>query len=439
MRTRVAARWHGRLREIKALAAAESWGRLLYAASGISSEERRISQALVACRRASGPAAHAALKRVVAPYFGGAKSDFCRTHKIGWGRYYSEFDLQSPELTSSLVLKAPGPNGEKGVLYIAFEYNLMRMIAHTLDATRLLQDYLVICASSWSPTDFAMMATFAGLSDDPLFVGISNEADIAAYEVASPVVRPLPILASDWIDPRFYSPKPAADRTVDFLMVANFSRFKRHWLLFEALAAMSPTIRVAILGMATPDRTADTLRAEARAFGVKQDLDIRTNISIEEVAAYQANSRVSLLLSRREGSCVATAESLFADSPVAMMRDAHIGSKAYINEKTGALLDYKDLPQQLESLLERSAGFRAREWAEANISAHKSSERLNRLFKDHASRTGLPWTQDLAPMCWRYVPTYLREEDRARLRPAVDELAQRHGVKLKEFIYRPTN
>lgn len=423
---------------MKALAAAESWGRLLYAASGLSSEERRVAQALVACRRVSGPAARAALRRIVAPYFGGAKADFCRSRRIGWARYYSDFDLQSPELTSSLMLKAPGPNGEKGVLYIAFEYNLMRLIAHS-DARRVLQDYLVICASSWSPTDFAMMANFAGLSDDPLFVGISNDADLAAYDIASPVVRALPMLASDWIDSRFYTPKPHSERTVDFLMVANFSRFKRHWLLFKALARMSPSIRVAILGMATPDRTADTLRDEARAFGVTQDLEIRTNVSIEEVATYQANARVSLLLSRREGSCVATAESLFADSPVAMMRDAHIGSKSYINADTGALLDYRNLPQQLEELLERSGDFRAREWADANISASTSSVRLNQILKDHAAKTGKPWTQDLAPMCWRYVPTYLRPEDRARLRPAVDHLAQQRGLKLKEFIYRRTD
>ncbi len=397
-----------------------------------------MAQALVACRRASGPAAQAALRRLVAPYFGGVKADFCRSRQIGWARYYSDFDLQSPELTSSLVLKAPGQNGEKGVLYVAFEYNLMRLIAHS-DARRVLQDYLVICASSWSPTDFAMMASFGGLSDDPLFVGISNAADVEAYNIASPVVRPLPLLASDWIDPRFYTPKPHSDRTVDYLMVANFSRFKRHWLLFNALPRMSPNVRVAILGMATPDRTADTLREEARAFGVRQDLEIRTNISIEEVAEYQANSRVSLLLSRREGSCVATAESLFADSPVAMMRDAHIGSKSYINANTGTLLAYRDLPQQLEELLERSGSFRAREWADASISAHTSSAKLNQIFKDHAARTGRPWTRDLAPMCWRYVPTYLRPEDRARLRPAVDDLAQRHGVRLKEFIYRPTD
>ncbi|MEW5917567.1 MAG: hypothetical protein AB1762_14265, partial [Gemmatimonadota bacterium] len=108
MRTRMAARWHGRLREYPAIAAAESWGRLLYAASGLSSEQRRVEQALIACRRATSPAAQATLKRFIAPYFGGSKRDFCRDNKIGWQRYYRDFDLASPELTSSLLLKAPG-------------------------------------------------------------------------------------------------------------------------------------------------------------------------------------------------------------------------------------------------------------------------------------------------------------------------------------------
>lgn len=397
-----------------------------------------MEQALVACRRASGAAARAKLAQIVAPYFGGAKTDFCRSRKLGWARYYSDFDLDSPDLATSLVLKAPGQNGEKGVLYTAFEYNLMRLLAHS-DARRVLSEYLVIGASSWSPTDYAVMASFAGLSEDPLFLGISNMSDVEAYRIAAPAVRALPIMASDWIDPSSYAPKPHSQRDVDFLMVANFSRFKRHWLLFRALRRMSPRIRVAILGMATPERSADVLRAEARAFGVRQDLEIRTNLSIDDVAAYQSNARVSLLLSRREGSCVATAESLFADSPVGMMRDAHIGSKAYINQATGLLLDYRDLPKQLEAFLERSGTFGARVWADANITAHRSSVRLNQIFKDHATATGRPWTRDLAPMCWRYVPTYLAADDRRRLQPAIDELATKHGVRLKTFTYRPTD
>jgi glycosyltransferase involved in cell wall biosynthesis len=313
----------------------------------------------------------------------------------------------------------------------------MRLLAHC-DMRRFLQSYNVICASSWSPTDYAMMASFGGLNEDPLFVGISNASDLSTYGLAAPTVRPLDQLASDWIDARYYKPKPHSQREIDILMVANFSRFKRHWLLFQALPRMSRNVRVVILGMATPDRSADVLRAEARAFGVRQELEIHTNLSIDEVATYQSNARVSLILSRREGSCVATAESLFAGSPVGMMRDAHIGSKSYINDATGMILDYATLPRQLETFIERSGDYRPREWADANITAQRSSARLNDIFKRFSEEKGRPWTVDIAPMCWRYVPSYLRPEDGARLQPAVDAIARDFGVKLKTFEYRRT-
>lgn len=419
------------------MVAAESWGRLLYASSRFVSEQRRVEQALVACRRAVSAGAQRRLAQLLAPYFSGSKTDYCRSHRIGWNRYYRQFGLQSPDLTASLLLKAPGPDGEKGVLYAPYEYNPMRIVAHT-DASRFLKDYVLVSASSWSPTDFALAGAFAGLSDDPLYLGISHFSDIAVYNIAAPAIEPLPILASDWIDPAGYAPRPHGQREIDFLMVANFSRFKRHWLLFQALRRMPPNLRVTLIGMAIPGRNADTLREEARAFGVRQDLEIRTNLSIEEVAACQCNARVSLIFSRREGSCVATAESLFADSPVGMMRDAHIGSSAYMNEATGVLLDYADLTQQLESLHERSASFAPRQWALANITAQRSSARLNQILKDRALATKRPWTEDIAPMHWRYVPSYLNPGDRARLQPAVEELATRYGVRLKVFEYRPS-
>jgi len=41
------------------------------------------------------------------------------------------------------------------------------------------------------------------------------------------------------------------------------------------------------------------------------------------------------VLSRREGSCVVVAESMFADTPVALLDNAVIGSRAFINDQTG--------------------------------------------------------------------------------------------------------
>jgi glycosyltransferase involved in cell wall biosynthesis len=340
--------------------------------------------------------------------------------------------LDDARLTSSLVLKEPLPDGEKGVLYVSFEYNWMRLLAH-VDVRRLLADYFVVGASSWSPTDYGVFLRFAGLSEDPLFIGISHDADMAAYRTFSPIVEPLPILASDWVDPDLYTPEPARDREIDILMVANFLRFKRHWLLFDALRRMRRDLRVMLIGIPQPGRTKQDLLEEARAFGARQDFEIATDIPIELVARHQCNAKISVILSRREGSCVAVAESLFADTPVAMSRQAHIGSRRYINARTGMLIDERHVANGLSELLERREEYRPREWAVENISARQTSVRLNDALRDYSRRTGRPWTTDITPMCWRHSPEYLRDADERRMQGAVDRLQRDHGIVFRKY------
>ena len=77
-----------------------------------------------------------------------------------------------------------------------------------------------------------------------------------------------------------------------------------------------------------------------------------------------------MLLSQREGSCVSTTECFFAGTPVAMMRDAHVGSRAYINERTGILLSRRGMARALGRFLDESERFSPREWAEANVFTH---------------------------------------------------------------------
>jgi hypothetical protein len=169
---------------------------------------------------------------------------------------------------------------------------------------------------------------------------------------------------------------------------------------------------------------------------VRQDLEFVTNVPIETVSALQCTARTAVLFSRREGSCVATAESLFAGSPVAMCRDAHVGSKAYINDQTGILVEERGMAAALSAFLERSAEYRPREWALANITCHHTSARLNAQLRDHYVSTGKPWTVDITPMCWRYVPAYVRSEDEPAMQPAIDRLRRDHGVVLKPFEYK---
>ena len=434
LKTRWRARLRGRLVEIRVISEVAGllmWLRYLMPRGSI---ESRLSALLLAFRRTRSPLMLDALQRSVHPWLVGRSASEIRTRRVGWSPY--EYVRADAELPTSLVLKEPRSGGEKGVLYVSFEYNWMRLLAHH-DAKRLLAEYFLVGASSWSPTDFAVFGNFAGLSDDPVFMGISNYADVPVYRAFRPVVEPVPILASDWINPAYYDPKPPAGRDIDILMVANWLTFKRHWLLFEALRKMRRTLRVVLVGMGTRLRTEQAVRAEARAFGAPQDIELVTNANIETVSAFQCSAKISVLFSRREGSCVATAESLFAGAPVAMCRKAHVGSKAYINDQTGVLLDERRIAHGLSAFLERRQEFRPREWAMANITCHQSSAKLNALLRDYSLRTGRPWTADITPLCWRYVPSYLDAPTELAMRPAVERLRAEHGITLKKFVYRP--
>src|SRR5262249_49772696 len=130
---------------------------------------------------------------------------------------------------------------------------------------------------------------------------------------------------------------------------------------------------------------------------------------------------------RREGSCVVVAESLFADTPVALLRGAEVGSRAFLNSATGRLLDDGNLGAQLTDFIATADRYTPRAWAEANISCHQSSAILNDAVKRHSIAAGGAWTRDLAPLCWRPDPCLVRDEDREALRPASKFFEARYG------------
>ena len=216
-------------------------------------------------------------------------------------------------LPTGLILKVPGPAGEKGVLFLAMEEDLSPLL-RSVRGTPFFIDYDVVALSSWSPPNvstLAILSDIAGMSSDPIYIGISNIEDTDIYNMLSPVVRPVPLMACDWLKPEEFKPLPRAQRDIDILMVANCAAYKRHWLLFDALRKMKRNLCVVLVGGELCGRNVAALKKEARIFGVKQDLIFTGPIPVEQVHEHQARARVSVILSQREGACVAVAESLF--------------------------------------------------------------------------------------------------------------------------------
>ncbi|RBP48112.1 hypothetical protein DES53_101912 [Roseimicrobium gellanilyticum] len=339
---------------------------------------------------------------------------------------YRSYLTQQSQLTRSIILKAPGDHGERGVLMVQFEYNWYRLLNGLNDLDALASQYDILWGTSWSPTDYLLLEAILSKTTGEIHVLPSHASEAAKLQAFHPRIQCPPVLsASDWVNPKFFTPKPHSERSTDILMVANWAPFKRHFELFSALRKMPADLRVTLIGQTEAGYTAEHIRKMMCLYRVPQQVTLLESLPIDEVTRHQCDSKVALLLSRREGSCVAAVEALFAGAALGMRDGAHVGSVQYIHEETGALLSGTQTATDLMALLENSAKLRPHEWAAKNISCHVSLGKLNGFLRDRSSARGLPWTVDLAPFHWRPYPTYSEPNAMERLQSAYDALHRR--------------
>jgi glycosyltransferase involved in cell wall biosynthesis len=363
--------------------------------------------------------------------------DRYRVLRIGWRKFGAEFDNgiareDATRIRTSVLLRAPSSH-DKGILYISFEYNWLKLVAaDRLKAT--MRHFYVVGASSWSPPDYACFSSISGASDDPFFVGISNSVDSAAYSVAAPQVLAVSQLAGDWVDPSEFRPLPYGQRDIDIIMISHWAAWKRHCILFDALSKLPRELNVVLIGRDVDGRTAETLFSEAAAFGVKQQISAFTNIDSSAVRRLLSRSKIAVALSAREGSCVAVAEALAADCPVVCLKNSRIGSLKYINLRTGRKVTRSGLVHAIWELLESREDLCPQQWYERNSGCWNSSARLNEELRQYADSRGRYPAESMVPLKWTYVPTYARKEDEEKLRGARDFLARECGVELADFV-----
>jgi glycosyltransferase involved in cell wall biosynthesis len=338
-------------------------------------------------------------------------------------------DASAGHITKAAVIKPYVSPHEKGVIFISFEDQWARLLCLSQDQLRgFAERYTLVVSPTWSPPHGLINFVLPAVFPAPIVSLISNERDLTIIPRLSPNYRVVPLYASSWVNPSYYEPLPRAARDIDLLMVANFGKYKRHHALFNALRQMPADLRVVLVGQPQSGRSADTIRAEAQLFGVADRVQVHSRVSDEFLTSLLCRARASVILSRREGSCVAVAESMFADTPVGLLQDAEIGSRAFVNPMTGRLLDECDLARHLAAFVADADHYSPRAWAERHISCGRSSQVLNAFLEKHALECGAEWTQDIATLCWRPDPQLVNAEDQARVQRDRRELLSRFGL-----------
>ncbi|MCF6312303.1 MAG: glycosyltransferase [Verrucomicrobiales bacterium] len=344
-------------------------------------------------------------------------------HQIGWKRYQTQLD-QSAAASRTLILKAPNANGEKGVIVSCFEYNWLRILSGTQPFEKFDHRYTLIFSTSWSPTNYNILALALEKISGPVFVIPCNYKESEKLNQFHPRIHPLSCLACDWLNPDFFDPKPWVNREIDILMVSNWAPFKRHWHFFDILQKLPADLKVVCVGQPEGSFTLEHIKELQKTHNAPQHIEYLERIPIEKVNELQCNSKIAIILSRREGCCVAAVEGMMAGAYLAMLEDAHIGPLDYINAQTGIKLKPETATQQISDLLNRPPEISPHEWAKANISCHNSIDKVNNDLKVAALHSGQPWTKDLATPCWRPFPCFIDPADKQNLVPFAEKLTK---------------
>jgi glycosyltransferase involved in cell wall biosynthesis len=295
-----------------------------------------------------------------------------------------------------LVLKSPRDR-ERGVIAMDYSY-IFPLFAALFDIEQIARKYYLVLEPSWRGVCTADILSYSKF-DFPVFVESIEPRDTGFLERLKANFITAPIAANWWVDHRLVKPDPSMPRDLDVIMVAAWSSVKRHWRFFRVLAELrrrGHTLRVALVGYEA-GKTRAAIEAEARRFGVLEQLEIHDSVSMTEVVKLLTRSKVHLLWSRKEGANRAIVEALFADVPIILREGLSYGHHyPYVNPSTGRFASEDNLGDVLLDMTSRYGDFRPREWALANMSCQRATEILEDTIRPVALAAGEQWTSRLA-------------------------------------------
>jgi glycosyltransferase involved in cell wall biosynthesis len=287
--------------------------------------------------------------------------------------------------------------GERGVLMLMYSEAVLAMVA-MYDLGALASRYMfVLEPSSWGYQDVRFLFYLG--SDLDVLIQSPRRADFEFIESLQTNLVPVSVGAGEWVDPDVFRPrKPGQEAKYDVAMVSAWDPLKRHEVFFRAAARRKQngerTLRFALIGYQM-GWTRGPIEKLLRQYDLERDCDLYEMIPHEQVASVVAESKVSLLLSYREGANRAIYESMFCGTPIIVYRYQCGVNLDHVNVRTGLLAEDDELDAAIGYVLEHHNEFDPRQWALENAGYGNATRAINAALRQMSEGRGLAWTKDI--------------------------------------------
>lgn len=295
-----------------------------------------------------------------------------------------------------MVVKSPGER-ERGVIVIDYSY-IFPLFAALYDVEAIAERYHFVFEPSWRGLCTADILSYSRYPF-PKFIQTVEPRDAAFLKRLDANFIPVPIAANWWVDHRTFAPEAGVERDIDVVMIAAWSTVKRHWRFFRQLGELrrrGHRLRAALLGYPI-DLTRADIEAQARHFGVADQIELHESLPLPQVARLLSRSQAHVLWSRKEGANRGLIEALFVDVPIVVREGLAYGHPYdYVNARTGRFAKEDGLGDALLDVIDRRRQFAPRQWAMENMTCQRATQLLEAAIKSVAVASGENWTRPLA-------------------------------------------
>jgi glycosyltransferase involved in cell wall biosynthesis len=381
-----------------------AWRHLGTEGFGVRRVERVMRLVRECCYDARGQLLPASQNRLRLDY---VRSERARALRRRYGSFPPEHRVRmrfpredpDPERQGDLIVLKPfdPSTGERGVLMVMYGEGIQAFAA-VYDVAALASQYSIVLETSGWGYQEAHFFLYMG-SDLEVLVESPRREDFDFIKSLGANLSPVRVGSGEWVDPSTFRPREK-NRPAEFdaVMVASWDPLKRHELLFRALAKIKRErgrgLRLALVGyaMGWPRSRVEAL---LRRYGIESDCRIFERVAHAEVARIVADSKVSLLLSKQEGSNRSVYESMFCDTPVIVYKHHRGINLDHVNQRTGLLADDDELAAAVARVVDRPEEFDPRQWALENIGYENATRAVNESLRASERARGRAWTRDI--------------------------------------------